>query len=365
MKILSAILGLFLVLLMVPMVSAVGDNVGQIVTGGHLIITDVDVKVGSKTDKNLVDGDDISDEAAPGDKVEFSIEVANNFTKDDDVEIEDITITVTIEGIDDEDDLEEETNEFDLKEDKDEKKKLTFEVPLEVDEDTFDVLIEVEGDTKNNGSQEVKMELTLEVKKEDNEVRFLRNDLTPSEIKCGRTVQLSTAVINTGASNEDDASLEITNADLGVNFREVFDLSDDPFDEDSKFRKTFTFTVAQDVPAGIYPIVSQVNFDDGKGTETETADLTVAQCETFAAEEEEEEAEEEEEEVVVVQPPVQPTTPTGQVTAEPVTTPTLPATEEKSVFQTSGFLTALIAGEVLLVIVAILIVVAVLRRRRE
>ena len=361
---LNFLIGLF-VLLIVPSALAVNENVGVVVTGGHLIITDVDVKVGSKTDKNLEDGDDISDEAAPGDTVQFSIEVANNFTRDDDIEIEDITITVTIEGIDDDDDLEEETREFDIKEDRDEKKKLEFEIPLEVDEDTFDVLIEVEGDTRDNGSQEARMELTLEVQKENNEIRFLRNSLTPSEIKCSRTVQLSVGVINTGANNEEDVTLEISNVELGVNFREMFDLSDDPFDEDSKFRKTFTFNVPGDVPASIYSFLSKVTFDDGKEIETDTADLVVGECEALKVEEEPEE-EEEEEEVVVVQPPViEPTVPTGVVTAEPVTPPTLPVTEEKSLFESTGFLVALIVGEVLLVIIAILIIVALFRKRGE
>ena len=359
---LTSILGIFLVLMIPIALATVGDNVGKedsTLIGGHLIIVDVDVKVGSKSDRNLKDGDDISDEAAPGDTVTFIIEVANNFTNEDDVEIEDITITVTIEGIDDDDDLDEESREFDLKDGKDEKKRITFEIPLEVDEDTFDVLIEVEGDTDDNGSQEVTMELTIEIEKEDNEVRFLRNTLTPSEIKCSRTVQLSTAVINTGSSNEDDVELEISNVELGVSFREVFDLSDDPFDDDSKFRKTFTFSVPSDVPASIYPILSKVTFDDGKDSESDIVDLVVGTCETLAVEEE---PEEEEEPVVVVVQPTVPIVPTGQVVAQPVSAPTLPS-EEKSFFQTSGFLILLVVGEILLVIIAILIVVSVVRRR--
>ena len=319
-------------------------------------------KVDSKSDKNLEDGDKIGEEAKPGSTVEFTIEVANNFTDNDDVDIEDIKVTVTIEGIDDDDDLEEESKEFDVKADDEEKVKISFDLPLEVDEDTFDVLIEVEGDTDNNSSQEVTMDLEFEVEKEDNEVRFLRNSLTPSEIKCGRTVQLSTAVVNTGSGDEDGATLEITNLELGISFRETFDLSDEPFDDDSKFRKTFTFAVAQDVAPGIYPVLSKVIFDDGSDSESETADLVVAQCEILKTEEEEEV----EEEVVVVQPPVTgPTIPTGVVTAGTVTTPQLPATEEKSLFQTTGFLAALVAGEVLLVLIAILIVVAVVRKRSQ
>ena len=79
----------------------------------------------------------------------------------------------------------------------------------------------------------------------------------------------------------------------------------------------------------------------------------------------EEEVEEEEEEVVVLQP-TQPTAPTGGLVVQPVVTaPILPTTEEKSLFQSTGFLSALVVGEVLLIIIAIFIVVAVVRKKRD
>jgi len=81
-----------------------------------------------------------------------------------------------------------------------------------------------------------------------------------------------------------------------ISFKETFDLTDDPFDEDSKFSKTFSFTVADDVAPSVYPITSKITFDDGKEIETETVDLVVRACDvdsTPAAAEEEEEAEEE------------------------------------------------------------------------
>jgi|TARA_B100001964_G_C14224316_1_gene596880 predicted nucleotidyltransferase len=359
MKTLNIILGLFLVLLMVPIVLAVNEF-GNVITGGKLLITDMDVKVGSKTDKNMDFGDKIKEEARPGSVVKFMIEGENNFTDAEDLEIEDIEVTVTIEEIDDGDELEEEGELKDLKDGKNDDVTIEFTIPLEVEGGDYDVLIVLEGEDENGTiTHEVQYELELEVEKEDNEVRFLRNVLTPSEIKCGRTVQLSTAVINTGADEEDDVVLEITNVELGISIRETFDLSNDAFDDDSKFRKTFTLAIPEDVESGIYTIPSKVIFEEGDSTETETAELIVAQCEIL----EEEEEEEEEEEVVVVRPEV--TEPTDVITAGVVTTPTLPVTEEKPLFQTSGFLVALIVGEVLLLIVAILIVVGLVKKRSQ
>ena len=360
MKTLNVMIGLFMVLLIVPMVLASTEFGNVIKGGGKLLITDVDVKVGSKTDKNMDFGEKIKEEARPGDTVKFTIEAENNFTDAEDLEIEDIEVTITIEGIDDDDDLEEEDDIKDLKDGKNNDVTIEFTIPLAVDEGDYDVLIVVEGEDENGTTHEVQYELELEVEKEDNEVLFTRNTLTPSEIKCSRNVQLSIAVINTGASDEDDVTLEVTNAELGVSFRETFDLSDDPFDDDSKFRKTFTIAIPQEVEVGIYTIQSQVTFDDGNDRETATSELIVTQCEIFAEDEEEEE---EEEEVVVVQPLVDTTS--NVITAGTVTTPTLPVTEEKSLFESSGFLVALIVGEVLLVLVAILLVMAVIKRRSQ
>ena len=357
MKTLNVMIGLFMILLIVPIVLASTEFGNVIKGGGKLLITDVDVKVGSKTDKNMDFGETIKHEARPGDTVKFTIEATNNFTNAEDLEIEDIEVTITIEDIDDDSDLEEEDDIKDLKDGKDNDVTIEFTIPLEVDEGDYDVLIVVEGEDENGTTHEVQYELELEVEKEDNEVLFTRNTLTPSEIKCSRNVQLSIAVINTGASDEDDVTLEVTNAELGVSFRETFDLSDDPFDDDSKFRKTFTIAIPQEVEVGIYTIQSQVTFDDGNDRETATAELIVTQCEIFAEEEEEEE------EVVVVQPPVD--TIPNVISAGTVTTPTLPVTEEKSLFESSGFLVALVVGEVLLVLIAILLVMAVIKRRSQ
>lgn len=361
-KELSIIIGLILALFVVPGALAQDDNVGDCVTGCKLFITDVDVKVGSKSDKNLEDGDSISDEAAPGDTVQFKVKLYNNFTDNEDVDIDDIAVTITIEGIDDDDDLEEDAKEFDLNADEDDTITVEFEIPLEVDEDTFDVTINAEGDS-DNGSQEVEMNLDIEVKKEDNEVRFLRNSVSPLEVTCSRSVQASIEVINTGSDDEDDVELEISNSELGISESETFDLSNDPFDDDSKFSNTFSFTVDKSVSPGVYPIESRVTFNDGSDVETETAELVVKACSLADEEEVQQPADEEEDsgEVVVVTPPPsqQPTTPG---TAQPVSPPVLPSTEE-SIFQSNSFLMALIVGEVLLVLLAIFIVVAVARRR--
>ena len=370
-------IGVFLVLCMVPTVLGV-QNIGEIREGNNLIITEIRVDVdGEDTDLDSPAdyGKTIGDEVKPGSNVEIRIEAMNNFTEN--MDIENIEIEIVIEDIDEGDDLEFDDEFDDLGDGDDDKVKINFDVPLKIDhDDQYKVTIDIKGEDENNTDHEVWFEFYLESKKERNEVMFTRNTLTPSEVKCGRTVCLSTGVINLGRDEEEDVVLEVSNAELGINVKKTFDLSEDPDDDDIEFKDTFTLTLPEDVEAGVYTLQSKVYYDEGGKVETETAELIVAEC--VVEEEPECEydsdcrsdevceygecVEEEEEEVVVVQPTVTTTVPT-EITGEVVTTPILPT--EESVFGTSGFLTALIVGEVLLLIIAILIIVAVFKKKRD
>ncbi|MBI2134512.1 lamin tail domain-containing protein [Candidatus Woesearchaeota archaeon] len=245
--------------------------------GARLRITDLDIKVGSKSDKNVQNNSRIKKEAAPGDKISFDLEIKNFFTNDEDLEIEDIDVQITIEDIDDGDDLDGDASEFDLKAQKDDNVKIDFEVPLEVDEDTFDVLIEVEGRDENGTNHEIRWELQLDVEKENHEIRVLRATATPSEIKCQRTVSINTEIINTGADDEDDVTLEISSPELGINsVTNAIEL--DSGTDDNRFTKTATASISNDLLSGIYPI--KVNtYYDGKLSSTETVNLATQQCE--------------------------------------------------------------------------------------
>ena len=374
-KSLGIIAGLILALFLMPGVLAIDQNVAKDTNGGHLIITNVDAKVDGKSSNDLEDGDQIRRDAKPGSTVKLEFRVGNNFTREDDevtdVEIKDVVLNVYVDF--DYDEIDEDSKEFDIRYDDTEKVSIQFDVPLEVDEDTFTISIEAEGDTDDNGTQRVEMELDLEVNKDRHDVEFTKNALIPSEIKCSRSVQLTSTVINLGEDDEDGVILEVSSPGLGISKKETFDLSSDPDDDNYDETKSFTFLIPDDTQPGIYTVQSRVVYNDGGDEKTETADLTVQKCEVTEEPEVECETDDDcksyemcnddgecvlaEEEVVVVQPPV------TEEEAEPVVTPPTPVTEEESFFETSGFLVILIAGEILLLVVAVLIVVAVFRKR--
>lgn len=322
-----------------------------------LVFSDVDVNVGGKSSKNLVDGETIDDEAEPGDTVEFRIEVANNFTSAEDLEIQDITIDVTIEEIDDGDDFDEESSEFDLRPGREKRVTLKFEVPLEVEEDSFNVLIHAEGEDENGTTHEVDMDLTLDVDKETHKLIITRKTLSPAEVACGRkNVQVGVTVINIGNEDEEDVVFELSNSDLGVNIREdVGELTAEPNEEESRFSKTYSFNLPSDVEEGSYPITLRALYDNDRRRAEDTVTLTVNECLT-APKKEEPDDKQTDDEVTVI-------TPTTTVTpTQPNLPPETVATEE-SFFRGNVFVAGVIIAEVIAVMIGVALVVSLFRRR--
>ena len=325
-----------------------------------LEFSDVDVKVGSKTSKNLGDGETIDDEAEPGDTVEFRIEVKNNFTSAEDLEIEDISVQVTIEEIDDGEDFEEESNEFDLGTGDDKRVTIKFQVPLEVEEDTFDVLIEAEGDDENGTDQRVEMDLKLEVDKESHLLKITRASLSPTEVSCNRkNAQLATTILNIGNEDEEDVTVKVLNSDLSIDSKDVVEeLTAEPNEPESRFSKVFTFGVPENAESRSYPILLSALYDNDRKKAEETVTLTVNECLT-AKKETTEANEEENEEVEVISPP------TGKTTVTVVQPETQSGTivTQESFFKSNAFIAGIIIAEVVAVIVGIVLVISLFRRK--
>ena len=327
--------------------------------GSKLIFSDVDVKVGSKTSKNLNDGDTIDDEAEPGDTVEFRVEVKNNFTDAEDLDIEDISIEITIEEVDDGDDLDEESSDFDLKAGRDKKVTLKFQLPIEIDEDTFDVTIHAEGEDENGTDHDADMRLRLEVEKENHLLKITRKTLSPAEVSCNRkNVQVGVTAINIGSEDEEDVTFHVLNSDFGIDLKDdVGDLDAEPNEDESRFSKVYTFNVPSDAEAGSYPIILRALYDNDRKKAEETVTLTVSDCATLKKETTESTTEEDEE-VAVITPT------TGRTTTTVVEeTPAGATVTQESFLKSNAFVTGIIIAEVVAVIVGIVLVISLFRRR--
>ena len=312
--------------------------------GNRLEIKKIDAKVGSKTDKDLKDGDTISRDAEPDNSLEIKVKVENNFTSSEDLDIEDITVTVTVEGIDDGDDLEEESQEFDLKQGKTKTVTLNFKIPLIVDEDSYSIVIEAEGTDENGTDHSKTANIDLEVDKDDDQIIFRSVSVTPSNVKCSRTVTLSADLLNIGSDDQDEVVYETKSPDLGIDIRQAnIEMSEDIDEDENEFRRSDTIQIPKTVAAGSYPIVLTAYYDTDKRADSKTLNLLVEDCPVTQATQQQ---------ATQTQPQV--TQPTTAAVTKPAEQVYPVVQEETSLFDNTTFL--ILAGLAYLVVIGIGIV---------
>jgi hypothetical protein len=262
---------------------SVSDNTNTIIQsfeidvneGPKFIISDLDMKVGGESAKNLQNGEKIPEDAKPGDKVKFDIELENLFSTD--IEIQDIEVIVTIENIDDSDDLEEEETIDDIEDGDHDSVTLDFTIPTLVEDGEYNIIIEVDAEDEDGNDQDIRWELTLEVKKDKHDLIIDNADLNPSLVRCNRNPTLDIEVINIGRDDEDDVSIKISNDDLGIDIEEEDIELEEGDSDDSVFEKTYRLKISDDVKSGTYPITVKTYYD-GKKSDEKTVDLTIGKC---------------------------------------------------------------------------------------
>ena len=252
---------------------------------GGMEIDEFDARVyyrdgGTDSNQGISNGQklDFEDQVRPGSKLEFRIDVNNAFTSDEDIDIEDITATITIKEIGDEDDLDEESDRFDLKPNEEEKVTILIGIPLEVEEGTYDVLVEIEGEDTEGTKHRIEWNLKLSLVKERRELIIRKANLTGSVLSCDRNTKLNIEVLNTGARGESDAKVEAVNKGIGLNFvEEGIRLETNPFEDDDQYEKSLAIKVGDNVAAGTYPIT--VNAYTGEALlESKAVSLVIEDC---------------------------------------------------------------------------------------
>ena len=238
-----------------------------------LKISEVQVKVDGEKDRITTSGSKIQDDAKEQSQVDFDVEIQNTFDK----EISNIDVTVTIEDIDDGDDIDDSTEISKLVPGSSTKKSFDFDIPLQVDEDTYTVLIEAEGKDADNNIHTLSWTLKLDVNKDKHNVVIQRATISPATIACSRTANFDVSIINLGSENE-DIELRITNENLGINALYSDIQLGTGTDDDSEFDKTYRLEIGNDIRAGTYPIQLKVEYNDGKSVRTKDATIFVEDC---------------------------------------------------------------------------------------
>lgn len=244
---------------------------------GKLKIIGIDAKVDGKKSSNIKENTKISKDAEPGSKIEIKVKVFNNFTKAENLDIEDVGVRITIEGIDDGDDFEDESKDFDLSSQDDKTATFKLGVPLNVDEGSFDVIIEAEGEDENGTKHEHTFKTGLEVDKNKHDLRFLSFDLNTAAVNCSRALAVSYTLINVGEEDEGNAFVKIANDLLGIDLAEK-KISLNSGTEDNIFSRSIKLNLNSKIENGNYPIILSAYSGDGKLLDTKTKEIEIGDC---------------------------------------------------------------------------------------
>ncbi|MFH1409141.1 MAG: Ig-like domain-containing protein [Nanoarchaeota archaeon] len=348
-----------------------GGNTEQAYTinvkdSSKLNIKDFDVKVDGKSHNGIDNGDTISRDAEPGSTVKFKINVESIFDRDvdeEDIEIQDIIVTATIYDIDDGDDLEEESDEFDLKPGRDETVDFTFDVPKFVDEGSYDIGILIEGTDEDGNDHVVEWTIYLEVNKQTHALFIEDEQFSPNIISCNRITELNFNVVNLGSEDEDEVTVTVESNDLGIDFKEEeIELDSGSDQDDSTYSKSLTVD-ARGLESGVYSATIRAYYNDDRLEDTKTVQLQVSSCTTDSGDDDtapppppvDNGDDETDDNLQVDYIPVPPLT--GGVTSGPDTT-------QETAFSSGTMYLTLLGIVAVILLIVIIIAIATMGRRR-
>ena len=249
----------------------------------RLRISNLDVKVASSTDSDVEDGDTITKKAKPGDEVVFSVELENMFHRDDSkYDIEETNIQVTIQEIDDGDDIDDDSDDFII--DAGEKKTtdFTLKIPEIVQAGNYKVVIKAEGRNSENRSNKYSIEwsLKLDVEKKKHDVTISKSELNPAILFCGISkTTLNLGLFNIGDSDESNVAIDVKNSNLNINERFTGISMGKDFDSDARYQKDIPLEIADEfIVPGIYPLTISVYFDSDKLDDQKSVNLEIRGC---------------------------------------------------------------------------------------
>ena len=299
----------------------------------------------SSTSVPVANNSKIDADILPGSNVTFTVRVENTFREPD---LRNAFVTITIEDIDDGADLEEESTDFDLEPGDDNRADIEFGIPLDVDSGTYNVILESEGEDKNETRYRTKLNLKLEVKKQSHDIRITNVLLNPSTVDCNRKTKLTAEITNAGSNAENQVALEFKSGNLGINSfdRDIFlESSDEASDEEKMHAKALNIEVPSFLNAGNYPIFVNLYWKNFVLFDQKTVDLIVRDCVSGGTKtDQKHESKEEAEPVVVIKP--------EEKTKEEANKDLITATKEVSVFNPPLLIAILLGGFVIIVIIA-------------
>src|SRR3989344_2958206 len=199
---------------------------------------------------------------------EVEVEVSNDHTK----KIKEIVVAVRILDVDG-DDLEEESDEFDLSVGKEDEETLEFDLSNEnVDEDEYK--IEVEGEDTDGKKFSDLETITVEVDREKDDLVIVKAQLENEQVTCPAQASLDVNIKNVGENDQDGAKITVKNSALNVNLQRANIDLDDYSGSDNEYKTSFAMNL-EDAKQGTYTLDVAVYSEDNDLMDSKEVELQV------------------------------------------------------------------------------------------
>lgn len=344
-------------------ITVTGNQGGNTLTQTEDLNLEVENKLEIKRVTVTYDGDDdrvddgdkvnVDEEIRPGSEIQIEVEVENTFK--DNIDIEDVEITIDADNNDL--DWDETEDVGDIKDGDEESYTFTLNIDRDADEDTYDVTVIVTGIDENGARHEEQMTFEIEVEKKREDLLIDRLDLSKSYLACGeRTTTIELRIENVGSRDVDRGTILIENDMLGI--EEI--IRDIEIDEGDDERFTETITVPRNADAGSYylDVYVYTSANEEDQTDIESIQLTVEGCPVDNGGNDEEDngednsGDDEKDNIDVVTPPTT-STPTGNVVSTVTGKPA-----EKGLLEGNNLTVTLLVAVIALLIVLIILAIA-------
>lgn len=187
-------------------------------TKSMIDVTDAYVRVSGSKD-SILPSSSASADIEPGSHVAVTIEVHSLFDENDDyeqdIDIDGVSFNVVIDDLD----VDETSEEFTLKPDKESSKTIEFDVPYDLDSDDYSMDIEVTGEDDEGAEHKVVWTVTLNVNRDSRKLKV--SDATrflSDNVYCDGTAYLDVEVLNIGEKDLDNVVAEIKSVGSTLNY---------------------------------------------------------------------------------------------------------------------------------------------------
>jgi len=195
-------------------------------------------------------------EAFPDSMISLKVKVENLL---EDIEISEIIVKATIEGIDNGEDIDKESGSFKLSGGKSKQAEIELVVPNNAEQDEYDIVIEAEGKDENGVVHTTEERLNLKVVKEKHSVNFEQASLSKTSASCGEQITLTVKLKNEGMEKE-SGSLKIISEKLGISLKDSFILGDSSNSISDEYLKTYLIKIPSGQKEGNYPILLRADY---------------------------------------------------------------------------------------------------------